>query len=532
MLEEKSYKEKNHNEDLGENEVQSFLNELNNTGNNANFSLTIDQFLKKVIDPENKGISLDEERSDDEEIKENIQQASSLPLDAKVNITISADALMAKLSLSPPMNGGQEVTEEILNKALKERNIVHGIKTDFVSRIARVPIYNMSFKIAEGVAARKGDNGKLVLMFDDDNKGTPFIDEKGNADFKTLNKITNVQKDQLLCEIIPPTEGKDGINIYGKVLPGKDGVAVPNPLGTNTYLSEDKTKIYAACDGNVFIKDDKVCVGQTMTVESIDNSTGNVIFNGTVVVKGDIRSGFTVRASNDIVVNGVVEEATLIAGRNIIMSKGVNGKKSQISADGNIKSTFIENANVKAGGDISAYAILHSNIDCEGEVVLLGEKACIIGGVCKVGKNIRAKSIGNKSNVQTKIIITGANKLYTEKYALDEKLSELLKTKEKLDTILEALSQNKEKQDAKTKQLAIKTLISKKNIDIQISNTKKDITELELQIKAIIPGRVYVRAELHNNVLIDIDGVLFKNEVLKFNCVVYKNGKNIAFSNQ
>ncbi len=40
----------------------------------------------------------------------------------------------------------------------------------------------------------------------------------------------------------------------------------------------------------------KVVVEDIYTVNNVDNETGNIDFAGSVVVKGDIRSGFTVKA--------------------------------------------------------------------------------------------------------------------------------------------------------------------------------------------------------------------------------------------
>ena len=96
------------------------------------------------------------------------------------------------------------------------------------------------------------------------------------------------------------------------------------------------------------------------------------------MVPGTVRTGFTIRAKGDIEINGVVEGATLIAGGNIVIKRGVQGMgKGKLCAGGDICAQFFESANVFADGDVLAGSILHSHISQVERLLFTAEKALL-----------------------------------------------------------------------------------------------------------------------------------------------------------
>ncbi|MCD8491911.1 MAG: FapA family protein [Geovibrio sp.] len=58
----------------------------------------------------------------------------------------------------------------------------------------------------------------------------------------------------------------------------------------------------------------------------MDYSTGNIVFNGVVHIRGDVLSGFSVKAEKDIMVEGIVQDATMVAGGSIVIKTGIKGE--------------------------------------------------------------------------------------------------------------------------------------------------------------------------------------------------------------
>ncbi|MEG1684271.1 MAG: FapA family protein, partial [Oscillospiraceae bacterium] len=239
-----------------------------------------------------------------------------------VHITFDSRYLEASVLLTEPEEDYAPPTAENLRAALLRRGVIRGVKDDYVERLAAHPIYNRPFRIAQGEAPINGENGRVIYHFEPVFTLAPTIGADGSADYKALNYVQNVKKGDLLCEIVPPTVGVSGFSVRGEMLTGLVGKSASLICGRNTTLSDDRRKLYASCDGQVFLKGATVYVSRILELENVDASTGNILFVGTVHVRGDIASGFSVRASSDIVVDGIAENAVLVAGNDIIICGG------------------------------------------------------------------------------------------------------------------------------------------------------------------------------------------------------------------
>ena len=56
-------------------------------------------------------------------------------------------------------------------------------------------------------------------------------------------------------------------------------------------------------------------------------ATGNIDFVGSVLIRGRIKSGFRVVAKGDVQVERTLEDAEIKAGGNIILQRGIQGRK-------------------------------------------------------------------------------------------------------------------------------------------------------------------------------------------------------------
>src|SRR5690606_12118002 len=96
-----------------------------------------------------------------------------------------------------------------------------------------------------------------------------------------------------------------------------------------------KLKAYAVIDGQVSItENDKINVFPIFEVKGdVDFRVGNIDFVGMVLIRGNVLSGFKIKATGDIRIMGEVEAADLEAGENIEIMAGVvaQGKGSIIA---------------------------------------------------------------------------------------------------------------------------------------------------------------------------------------------------------
>ena len=62
-----------------------------------------------------------------------------------------------------------------------------------------------------------------------------------------------------------------------------------------------------------------------LKVDNVDNSTGNLRFNGDVVVKGFVQEGFEIHSTGNVRIEGSVEGASIYADGSILLVNGING---------------------------------------------------------------------------------------------------------------------------------------------------------------------------------------------------------------
>ncbi|NLK38321.1 MAG: DUF342 domain-containing protein [Epulopiscium sp.] len=446
---------------------------------------------------------------------------------ARAFIDISQDRLTARIKLSAPGKEGRGLTREEIMDLIHEHNITTGIHEKYVNRLVKFPVYDIYFLIAAGKAPINGKDGQLVCHFETE-KGGLVIDENGMVDFKNLAHENQVHKDDLLADIIPPTQGEDGYTIFGETVPAKAGNPVIDPAGNNTYLSEDGLKIYSAINGNAILQNGKISVQEIMNVNNVDYSTGNIVFTGDVNVKGDVRSGFSVHAGGSITVMGNVEDTVILeAEHDIVLRKGVNGKNGHITANGDLRAGYIQHAEVKVKNNVFADSIINSNIQCGGNMHLSGKNGRVVGGTCQIGGDLIANEIGNSANIYTVIELIGPYKLLLEKTKMEEKMEELEKTLQKIETTISNLSNGKSNEVDSRKNL-LKLMLAKKQLTTDIAKLKEQMDLISARMEKQTIGKVQVQKDLHMNIRIDIDGIVLHNIKSRGRCRVYQKDYKIV----
>ena len=130
--------------------------------------------------------------------------------------------------------------------------------------------------------------------------------------------------------------------------------------------------------------------------------TGNIEYEGSVLVRGNVCSNFSVISHGNIEVRGIVEGAHLEADGDIIIARGMNGMgKGVLRAGGNIVVKFMENVDAEAQGYVSAETILHSHVSAGTDVTVTGRKGFIAGGRVCATHSINVKTLGSSMGADT-----------------------------------------------------------------------------------------------------------------------------------
>ncbi|MCL2558154.1 MAG: FapA family protein, partial [Treponema sp.] len=349
-----------------------------------------------------------------------------------------------------------------------------------------------------------------------------------------------VTENQLLATKIPPQKGVPGETVTGKMIQAKNGVDISLPLGENVHASEDGVSILSDMSGRVVVSNGKINVEPILLIESsVSLETGNIIFLGTVVVRGDVEDGFSVKAAGDIEVHGSIARAELEAEGNVVISQGINGKgRGNIRVGKSLWARFIENANIQAGDMVFASdGIINSNIDAHNRIVCHGKRASIVGGRLRASKEISAKIIGNSSGTETACEVGFDPESKEELSKLEERKElvskELEEVKLNMQTLINMKQQKKVLPD--DKQIFLQDLIDRrdvlydeqKDIDEKIAVIKEHLAKLKTKGKVsasskIFPGVKVMIRDVKEEVQSDYKAVTFVLEAGLIRAVRYE----------
>lgn len=352
------------------------------------------------------------------------------PVDESVVVEVTKDKMLAVISFKPAENGGKNLTIEQVKQKLQEVGVINGVSLDTLSQLIRDKKYSHKYVIAKGTPAIAGQDAKFEFHFDKNigahNSLRPKENEDGTVDFKNLDLIQTVEKDQLLMEIIPPTSGELGKNVLGQEIKPMKGKPLRFPKGKNTYESADGLQLFASIEGQLIYERNTITISETYVVsESAGVATGNIDFSGNVMIKGNVEAGFIIKAGGNIEVQGFVGEATMIAGGDIILRHGIQGKdKGKLQAGGDIVAKFIQNSVVEAEGSVYTEAIMHSHVVAGDSVIVEVNKGLIVGGSVQATNLIGAKIIGSPMSTATTIQISITPSLHNKHRSVESVLSQ------------------------------------------------------------------------------------------------------------
>ncbi len=422
-----------------------------------------------------------------EENNTNPIEMLSAPIDATVTATVAPDKLTGFVNMTPPENGGKEVTFEDIMAAMKEVGITFGFKEEYIKGIAEFPIYNKPVEVAFGVAPQNGTDGQVHILFDTVRKKQPKLRADDTVDFWDLDIVCNVSKGDKLVEVIKASDGVPGTDVLGNDIPAKPGKQPQTPFGKNVVFNDDKTEIYAGIDGNATFVNNQVAVDPSFRINGdVGPQTGNVNFNGDVTVSGNVKEGFSVKAAKNITIFGTVESASLDAGGNITVNGGIIGTlEDVVHCKGDLKAKFIENTTIRCEGNLTSNYITNSDVICEGEMLLSGDKASVIGGKYVVLKAITCQNIGSDNNVKTYVQL-GSYGLIQEERVKCEKAFKAAEENERkviqLIDYLNALKKQNGSLDEEKEEILKNAVQTKTKLLIEKGSLHKKIQQLDARI--------------------------------------------------
>lgn len=423
-----------------------------------------------------------------------------------IKLKISKDSLQAYIQI--PDASKIELTEPLLLNVLKEHEIIYGVKNDIVKKLAAKGAARETC-IAEGTAPALGENGSYELFFENKIDNFSYVPPDEEIDYSSVSVIESVNPGDVLAKYHPAVKDTKGTTVTGIPIEGIPGEDLPPLTGHGIQYDAEQ---------NIYIATEKGCPSYSSATNSLDvwnifQIRGDVSylqsleFDGTVHISGSVHNLAVVRATGDIIIDGFVEGAHVCSDRNIIIKGGVNGgEQGLIKAGGFVHGKFFENANVEAGGEITANYYLNCSLTTDNCVYAQGKKGRITGGQISAAVGIEATLIGNYLSKKT-IFHVG------DIHSLEKRVSDTIRKKEKAAEEMQELLLGKQKlimllgYDAvEGNTLYTKTCHAISTEEIIIAQCEKEISRLSTVITRAEKAFVRVHGTLQENVVFIING--------------------------
>lgn len=461
-------------------------------------------------------------------------EKSDLSKDGTVEVRISSDKMEAYIIITPSIGDGEAITFEKALNAIKGAGVVYGINEEAVTNAVNDFSGNPEL-IARGEPAIPGKDSEIKFLFSEtEKKISPTVMDDGSVDLRDIGSIANVEAGEKLVQKIPPEEGTPGKTVTGLEVEAKKGKDLKLFSGKNTTISDDGTFIVATAPGRPALRQNKFFVEPVYRVTgNVDYSTGNINFVGSVVVRGWVKDGFSIKAGGDIEVDQGVDDAFLESGGNINVKYGIQGgEHGRISAKDNIKAGYIYNSLVFSGGDIKVReSIMHSKVYADKRVLVEGGKSLIVGGLIRAGELVTAHTIGS-SLAQPTTVEVGINPAMREElinldHVVEAKHKSLDQTKKAIDMLM-GIKKTTGRLAPDKERMLIRLRHTLVQLEEEIAEARDRKNSIEEQLSSVQNPKIKVSGRVHPGVKIIIRGsVLFVQDPL--NCVtLYEQDKEVV----
>lgn len=417
----------------------------------------------------------------------------------RLEITVAANHQSAWLSLEPP-DGGKPVDEAQLRAALAGQGIVYGL-LEAEMREALASGRCRQLLIAQGRAPEAGEPARFESLL----RHAGTSDERSPIDFRELGSLVVVDPGTPLMRRIPPRRGRDGTDILGVAIPAPAVPDLPFDIGPGTARSpQDPELLIATQSGLPSLAPRGVSVNPKVEVQDVDLASGNIQFDGTVHVRGDVRAGMLIKVTGDVLIDGTLEAAEVEAGGHVMVQGGIIGRAerseaglqtARVRAKGHVQARFIEHAQIEAGGSVQAATGLRDAEVHAGDEVLVG--AGLVGGHIAALRRVHAVVLGAPWGDQTQVQVGVDPFLNAQIKELAHERQRRGDEQHKLQQVMNHLSQPETRPDPA---LRDRVQVSLQACEAAIGGLDTQIADLQARLEVSEQAVIEVESRIHNGV--------------------------------
>jgi uncharacterized protein (DUF342 family) len=294
---------------------------------------------------------------------------------------------------------GVALNRDVVAARLGSLKVTSGVDWKAIDDAIASGLYDKTVVVARDIPPGESRDARIEELIKIDADVKPVVAEDGHADYRNVDNIHQVKQGDVLAVKHPAVQGEPGTDIFGKAIPAplaKDASFKP---GANTEVSPDGLQLLARTGGFVFHNAGAISVGITYTVKGdVGFKTGNLHYQGDIVVEGGVGDGFTVEAHGDVTILGNVDAAVVIShGGSVTVHQAVFGHgRGRIRAARDIRLQSAQDVSLECGGELRVEKAL-INCDAVAESVRADAAGCtVMGGTVKAYSEVHLAVLGGE----------------------------------------------------------------------------------------------------------------------------------------
>jgi uncharacterized protein (DUF342 family) len=317
-------------------------------------------------------------------------------LDDQFELILSKGGTHASLKARTPDTKSLSLAH--VKQFLEKHGVINGVKDDpaIESWLHKTTPEDEPFAIARGREPKPPKDAIIRYHFPVDFLHAGKVNKDGSINFMDRGEIPYVEEDAFLAAKIFPEPGAPGIDIFGREIPVKAPLDMTFSSGPGTRISEDGVRIYAQTAGQPHLDamgNISVCP-EFQIKGDLGFETGDVNFDGNVIVNGTVKQGFKVKCAS--LTAREIQGAQIDIAGDLNVSLGIVDTEL-VKVKGSVQAKFIHNSKINAFGDLIVQKeIIDSKIYLSGACI--NETGSILNCEISAKMGIRAGSIGNKSS--------------------------------------------------------------------------------------------------------------------------------------
>lgn len=399
------------------------------------------------------------------------------------------------------------VNRDEIMEVLHSYGIRHGILEENISKIIQEKKYNRTVMVAKGNPPVKGSDGWYEYFFQTEIDRSPTILPDGSADYTNVKWFEQVERGQKIALYHAAKFGTAGYTVTGKLLPPQRGNEKSILTGKGFQCLSDGMTYVSCLAGKIeLVAENRIEITRLCVLNEVSLATGNVNFDGSILVKGDVGRGAVICATEDVVVNGFVEAAEIHCKGDVFLRRGIDGAEiGIIEAGKKVISNFLEYARIVAGVNIEANYCLNCNLTAGEWILIHGEKGTLAGGIAVAGKGVRAYNVGNHVKLPTVLKLGVNDEMLRNRHDTELKIREVSRQLAILGNAYRDFQRKYLPEVRNTMEIYLKTEKAIYTKELEMEYLHKELQKFEQEIENMVGAKAVVSGILYEGTTIYID---------------------------